>query len=260
MEDNELGEVICGEYDSVLEVFTAYFAAMHHKGGEGAPHQAFADCAEDLDSILQFTKRWGPLTPTPSNSVPLQTYIKEDEASGEQYFAFYVSDWRAMHQQFKKARALMAGRNSSQLRELVGLWPHWTLSTFKTGGIYVGVELAHPMRELMGWWSCTADQARRWATSMGMLISDGRETSRFQLKLMATTLWDALWLMLAYDLTMQRLSVGICENPKCGRGFVANRRNQKYCSAPCAQRRASLEYYHRKGKKRRTKNRTRRRD
>jgi CGNR zinc finger len=70
-------------------------------------------------------------------------------------------------------------------------------------------------------------------------------------------LWDALWLMLAYDLSMQRLSVGICENPKCGREYVADRSKKRYCSAACAQRSASLRYHHRKGKNRRATSRPR---
>jgi hypothetical protein len=258
VEEDPHGEAVsCGESYSVMEVFTAYFASMRHKGGEAAPHLVFAHCAEGLDSILQFTKQWGPLMPTSSDSAVLRKWIKTDEVSGEQHFAFYASEWRVQHQRFKKALASAASSDSSQLRELVTLWPHWTLSTFKTGGIYLGVERARPLDDFMRWWSCTPDQARRWATSLGMLISGGKQTRRFQIKLMAATLWDALWLMLAYDLSMQRLSVGICENPKCGREYVADRSNKRYCSAACAQRSASLSYYHRKGKKRRTANRAR---
>lgn len=249
--DQRNGELIYGEYDSVMEVFVSYFASLRHKDRAGAPHLEFAHCGDDLDSIFEFTKRWGPLMPTPSDMEELRRLFPTEEGAGEQYFAFYASDWRAMQKQFKKELALLARRESSPKRELALLWPHTTTSTFKTGGIYVGVDVGYSLEDLTNWWACTPAQASRWAKDIGVFVTEDRKTAPLQVRLMATTLWDAFWLMLAYDLTTQKLSVGVCENEKCGREYVIDRNNKRYCSVECAQRKASLTYYHRKGKRRR---------
>src|SRR5437016_1539480 len=60
----EIGtEWVRGEFDSPLkarEVFN-YFRPPNAKERETAPYVEFATCGTDVESILRFTKKWGPL-------------------------------------------------------------------------------------------------------------------------------------------------------------------------------------------------------
>ena len=249
-----LGETIYGEYHAVRDVFADYYAAFS-RSEQCAPHMLFAHCGSDAASISAFTREWGPLAPNTDKSLELSGAFRENpEPSGELCFAFRTSEWRYKQSQFKKALEVLSSAAIRRKQELTHLWPHWTLATRRTGGISVEMDFGTPVAALKRLWipqyAKNEAEVIDMADKMGIFAPRDPRAGQFCLKLVCSSLWDAFWLMLAFDLT-DETRFGKCANPSCGKLLRTRKPNQKYCDVACGQRRASLQYYFNKGKARR---------
>lgn len=244
-----VGTFLAGEYWAKREVFVAYYDSL--KGSQDTPHVLFSRCGNDPESIMNFVAEWGPLEPTPTDDWLLShAFPDEREPSGELHFAFFIRHWIAQQQHFKNASALIGSRNASERRSAGHLWPHWTLSTLKRGGLYLEADFGTPLKELFEFWRKkeegiqTKHEAKALAERMGIFAPESPGQVRF--KLAATTLWDAFWLMLAFDYSVRRITLGHCADPNCQKEFLRDRANKRYCSHECAQRVASRSYERKK--------------
>jgi hypothetical protein len=256
-----LGAYVCGEYTAHGEVFVPYYDSIR-RSDLVAPHIQFARCNGDPDSIVSFTKRWGPLRPNPPFNRASQDWLlchafpDESEPSPEIYFAL----WNGMRSQFNDVLRLLASPRASERRRVQTMWPHWTLATVQSGGLRIEPDFGTPLRELFHLWKKTSAvaslaKAKELARRLGIFAPDVQGQVCF--KLVATTLWDSLWLMLALDHSVRRAVISYCANDKCQQAFVRDRLNKQFCGADCAQRQSSLRYYHRTGKERRQMRTTR---
>jgi hypothetical protein len=119
----------------------------------------------------------------------------------------------------------------------------------KSGGLYVEADFGTPLRELFSFWHGkksvkTEREAERLAERFGIFTPKSPGQVRF--KLVATTLYDAFWLMLAFDHSVRRATLTRCADPFCQKEFVLDRANKRYHSPECAQRVASRNYETRK--------------
>jgi hypothetical protein len=211
----------------------------------------FANCGSDLASIEDFTREWGPLEPTTVESRMLRLASPDAEPSGELFFAFETSEWRDKQRWFKKALDLASATDARRKSELTYLWPHWTLRTLRTGGISVemdfGTQLARLKQEWIPKHAKNEAEVIRMAEEVGIFAPRDIRSGQFCLKFVCSSLWDAFWLMLAFDLS-DETRFGKCANPTCGKLLRTRGRKQKYCEVACGQRRASLGYYYKKGR------------
>lgn len=258
------GAYVCGDYAAHGEVFVPYYESIR-RSDLVAPHIQFARCNGDPDSIVSFTKRWGPLRPNHPFNRASQDWLlshafpNEAEPSSEIYFAFFISEWNRMRSQFSDALRLLASARPSERRRVHTMWPNWTLATVQSGGLRIEPDFGTPLPELFHLWKRTnavasLAKAKELAQRLGIFAPDVEGQVCF--KLVATTLWDSLWLMLALDHSVRRAAIAYCANDKCQRAFVRDRLNKQFCCADCAQRQSSLRYYHRTGKERRRQMRT----
>lgn len=180
--------------------------------------------------------------------------LDEVEPSSEIFFAFLISEWNGMRSKFNEALRLLASARASERRRVKTMWPDWTLATVQSGGLRIEPHFGTPLRELFHLWKRTKvvaslPEAKELAQRLGIFAPDIE--GRVCFKLVATTLWDSLWLMLALDYSVRRGVVAYCANDKCQRPFIRDRVNKQFCCSDCAQRQSSLRYYHRTGKERR---------
>ena len=162
--------------------------------------------------------------------------------------------------QFNNALRLLCSARASERRRVQPMWPNWTLGTVQSGGFRIEPDFGTPLRDLFHLWKRTnavasLAEAKELAQRLGIFAPDVEGQVYF--KLVATTLWDSFWLMLALDHSVRRVVISHCANGKCQQPFVRDRMNKQFCCADCAQRQSSLSYYHRTGKERRQTRTTR---
>jgi hypothetical protein len=155
-----LGPYVCGKYTANGEVFVPYYDSIR-QSDLVAPHIQFARCSGDPDSIVSFTKRWGPLRPNPPFNRASQDWLLRhafpDQAkpSPEIYFAFFISEWNGMRSHFNDVLQLLASPRASERRRVQTMWPNWTLATVQSGGLRIEPDFGTPLRELFHLWKRT---------------------------------------------------------------------------------------------------------
>jgi len=97
-----------------------------------------------------------------------------------------------------------------------------------------------------------AQRAEMKAGELRPVVESGRA---LRLKLVATSLWDALLMMLWLDLGATQFRVLQCADPACRRFFTTDRPNRIYCETACAARVAKRKWWRKKGAQRRASSR-----
>lgn len=251
-------EYVCGEYALRREVFADYYRPSRTNGVEHAPHLSFAKSDNSLEGILNFTYNWGPLSPNLADDSLLRfAFDTKERPNPENFFAFYVGNWRASQKRFADAVQSAANDNVEAVRWLLP-YRQPAMGPIKSGALYPYIDTGTPIEVLERHWMAdgrmTKDEVRRTARHWRIFFPE-KGGPRYQLVFEAASLMDAFWHMLFIDLTVRRPMIRICANPRCMQTYRAGRSNQMYCGSDCAKKAANLEYYHRKGKERRRSNR-----
>lgn len=164
-------------------------------------HRKFANMNDDPDTILAFTKRYGPLT---------ERWQPGDE------FRQDISDWQMSHRRY--CAWWDNNRRGEKWDAFVGNMQEELLT-------YLPEQYPKSLHEAMEGESSTPSQG----TVDFNLVRNGKNLS---LQLVPSHLWQYLLLLLLREkLGMLRR----CENPECSAPrYVARRRDQAYCSTDCA--------------------------
>jgi hypothetical protein len=91
-------DAIIGKLGETVEVFRAYETDVP------PPHVEFAQCGEEVENILRFTTRWGPLWSLPET---------------DNKFWFRISEWRAYHTEYTNALRASGDGVTPSLEQLI---------------------------------------------------------------------------------------------------------------------------------------------
>jgi hypothetical protein len=244
-----LGEYVSGEYAVRRQVFVDYYLTIAEKTREIAPHILFARSGDSVEDIVRFTEEWGPLRPNTASDRRLRVPFGPT-VSPENYFAFYVQEWRASRKDFAKAIGMVEADDIKGLRGLLP-YQHQRGNPVRAGALYPYLETGTALDVLEDLWTAdgrmTKAEVRRTAKRCGIFLAE-KDGPKYQMVFEAVSLMDAFWHMLLLDLTSRMPTHRTCANAKCGQPFLWKKRSdQKYCGPECAGRAARLAYYHRKG-------------
>ena len=184
------------------DVFEDYYAQPVEKGNELAPHILFARSQNDVESIIQFTKEWGPLH-QPRQERPLtgfdhRIFTEEELSDREQYFAFTPFWWQSAQTRFKDVMDRLARPK----------WEPWES----------GLEEYIPL------------------TTHTISFSILRRRDALAPRVRAGSLIEAFWLMLWLDMAEEGRRIRMCANTRCKtRVFRTGRSDQIYCSPACKE-------------------------
>jgi hypothetical protein len=216
-------EWVRGEFDSALkarEVFD-YFRPPNARKPDTAPYIAFATCGSDKESILRFTREWGPLAGQEVFGLERKLFNAPETRNSLNYFSFTLYSWREIQQRFKRAIAALSPIGDGEA---------------KPPQIYM-----HMPYDL----------------SISTVISEHPNGLRPELR--PNSLLSAFWLMLWMDASVK--GIRVCGNEKCQTEFRGTRSDRIYCCNECALAVARRTWWREKGspKRRNLRNATKKR-
>jgi hypothetical protein len=108
-------EWVHGEFGSGLREVFGYFHPPNPKEPESTPYIAFVTCRSDRESILQFTREWGPLGGEELFGFE-ERLFSADQLRSRRHFCFTLHSWREIQQRFKRAIAAVSGYGKAEHR------------------------------------------------------------------------------------------------------------------------------------------------
>jgi hypothetical protein len=196
------------------DVFDAYYTPSVEKGLETAPHILFARCADDPDSIIQFTNEWGPLhdprTGNPQSGFDPIIFTEDELRDKHKFFSFTLFWWRGVQKQFRETMERLAAPD----------FPAWQNGMQESGPIHSSTFHFQIVKK---------DNALAPQVTVDSLI-------------------EALWLMLWLDTAEGSRRIRVCANTRCKEKFFrAGRADQIYCCNRCKECVNKRKYWTLKG-------------
>jgi len=178
-------------------------------------HRTFVNTHPLPESILQFTRRYGPLEPFP---------LYQDGCPTPDEFLIDLGSWKQHQQRFRSWWGL-----NQQPLEWEGL-----LNDFQRE---ILPEVSVEAKEEPAW--VGADESETVQVVKPRLVRPGTELAweRRGNKLLLVVTARSLWQYLCLCLMAEKVgTLRFCENPNCGAPyFVARRRDQAFCGSDCSE-------------------------
>jgi hypothetical protein len=229
LQGNPLGEVgtyVVGRFSDkpARDVCSEYYRSR----GKRPPYLALAQCGNDLESALNFTLAWGPLTQNHQLPAELHNKVLPKPWLGDgNDFCADLTGWIHLKKRFDLLLSQAESNTSASKREITRFFHGEGLHQYDAGRVSLGLDWVAGER------------------------GPGKIRKTWEPQLVTDSLYLAFVAMVWLDIAVRGRRWLRCANVKCGEYFSTERRNQSYCQSKCAGAVAKRGWWNRKGAARR---------